>query len=132
MGRAAAAAGSKLARSLVVVPLFFALNAALSLLNRWTLDPARYAFPAPLLLTAAHQLFAFLCLLPPMAATRARRARLAADVRRDWRGVVAVGAALSANIALNNSSLAHISLPLNQVIRCAAGGVGRSCDGRAA
>lgn len=37
--------------------------------------------------------------------------------RKEWKGIILVGLCLSVNIVLNNCSLVHISLSLNQVLR---------------
>jgi hypothetical protein len=109
---------SKAARAAVVLPCFFALNAALSLLNRWSLGVAGFRFP--LLLTVAHATFTFCAMLPAVALRPGTWARYRGTLRHEWRGVAVVGVCLSVNIALNNLSLVHISLSLNQVIRCAS------------
>ena len=103
------------ARALFIIPLFFCLNIALSLLNRFALGHLGFSFP--LILTACHALFSFLSMLPMVSVTPEIRHRYRKTLHREWRGILFVGLWLSANIALNNLSLVYIDLPLNQVIR---------------
>lgn len=39
------------------------------------------------------------------------------SIEKQWKGLVAIGVLMAANIALNNSSLVNMSLSLNQIIR---------------
>ncbi len=75
-----------------------------------------YGFRFPLFLTSTHMAFCFLALLP-YHLTHNWEAHKAV-LRRQWKGLAAIGAFLAAGISLNNVSLVYISLSLNQVIRC--------------
>ena len=50
-------------------------------------------------------------------------------LEKQWKGIVVVGVSLALNIALNNISLLDVSLTLNQIIRWAGEGAGRSWHG---
>ncbi|KAK9814428.1 hypothetical protein WJX72_005780 [[Myrmecia] bisecta] len=60
----------------------------------------------------------FLALLPVML-REPYRTKHRETLQKQWRGIVAIGCYLAANVALNNLSLVHLSLSLNQVIRSA-------------
>jgi len=49
-----------------------------------------------------------------------RRGVHAETLRKQWRGLAAVGVFMALNISLNNTSLVWLSLSVNQVIRCGA------------
>ena len=75
-----------------------------------------YGFRFPFFLTASHMAFCFVALLP-RELCRARSGDGQDPVRRQWRGLLGIGAFLACGISLNNISLMDISLSLNQVIR---------------
>ena len=75
-------------------------------------------FTFPLFLTVGHMLFSFSCLAPIMA-FEPFVSKHHATLRKQWKGLACIGAFMALNIALNNLSLVHITLSLNQVIRCA-------------
>ncbi|EFN59787.1 hypothetical protein CHLNCDRAFT_133480 [Chlorella variabilis] len=99
----------------VLVVLYLSLNSSLNLLNKWSLGV--YGFRFPFLLTSCHMAFSF-CVLAPMA-LREPWEHHRATLRKQWKGVVYIGAFMALNIALNNISLLDISLTLNQIIRSA-------------
>lgn len=106
---------SKLTRAFMIVPLFFFLNIALSLMNRYALGHLGFKFP--LILTAFHALFSFLSMMPIAVRTHESRMKYYQVIKSEWKGVSYVGFWLSVNIALNNLSLVYIDLGLNQIIR---------------
>jgi hypothetical protein len=77
----------------------------------------RAGFSFPLFLTVGHMLFSFCCLAPIMA-FKPFLSKHHATLRKQWKGLACIGAFMALNIALNNLSLVHITLSLNQVIRC--------------
>ena len=94
------------------ITAYLLLNSSLNLCNRYTLGYAGFRFPV--FLTCCHLAFQILSL----------SRLLGGDVRgqlqtysKSWRSISAVGLFLSCNIALNNASLLHLSLPFNQIIR---------------
>lgn len=82
--------------------------------NKWALGV--HGFRYPIFLTVAHMSFSFIVLLPMMMLAPYRSQHMAV-ISKHWRGLIAIGAFLAANIALNNLSLVHITLSLNQIIR---------------
>lgn len=62
--------------------------------------------------------FSFLALLPHMLG-KSMRGTHRKSIEKQWKGLVAIGVLMAANIAFNNSSLVNMSLSLNQIIRCA-------------
>eukprot|EP00891_Asterochloris_glomerata_P001266 jgi/Astpho2/1266/Aster-07111 len=77
-----------------------------------------HGFAFPLLLTSCHMGFSFLALLPLML-REPYVSRHMPTLKQQWKGLVAIGLFLAANISLNNLSLVLITLSLNQVIRSA-------------
>ena len=57
-------------------------------------------------------------LLAPLMAFEPFLSKHRATLRKQWKGLLAIGAFMALNIALNNLSLVEITLSLNQVIRC--------------
>jgi len=102
-------------RALAVVLLFFVLNVSLSLLNRWALGIQGFSFP--MFLTMFQAFFALFCLSVAMVCSPELLKEYLALAKESWRGILWVGFWLSVNIAMNNYSLVHISLSLNQVLR---------------
>lgn len=98
--------------------LFFLLNVTLSLLNRWALGIQGFSFP--MFLTMFQALFTFCCVLIAMIFSPTMTGDLRRLAQEEWKGILAVGFWMSLNIALNNYSLVHISLSLNQVLRYGA------------
>jgi len=98
----------------LLVVAFLALNSLLNLTNKWVLSV--YHFRFPLLLTACHMSFSFCALLPFML-TEPYKSRHADTIKKQWKGLFAIGLFMAANISLNNVSLMLITLSLNQVIR---------------
>ena len=98
----------------LMVILFLGLNCSLNVLNKWALGVHGFTFP--LLLTTCHMMFNFCILIYPMLREPSRGKHKPTLVKQ-WKGVVAVGICMAANVALNNMSLVYISLSLNQVIR---------------
>ena len=103
-------------KSVVVVLLFFVLNTCLSMLNRWALGIHGFSFPV--FLTMFQAMFTFICVFCVLWMTQKRRNVYRETARKEWKGIILVGLCLSVNIVLNNCSLVHISLSLNQVLRC--------------
>jgi len=103
-----------------LVAVYLTLNSVLNLTNKWVLSSdTGYGFSFPLLLTSCHMMFSFLALLPMMLAP-SRRGVHAETLRKQWRGLAAVGVFMALNINLNNTSLVWLALSVNQVIRCGA------------
>lgn len=102
-------------RGLAVVVLFFVLNVSLSLLNRWALGIQGFAFPV--FLTMFQAFFTFMCVVIGIMFMPHLWSEYADIVKESWKGILLVGFWLSVNIAMNNYSLVHISLSLNQVLR---------------
>ena len=75
-----------------------------------------YGFSFPLLLTTCHMAFSF-CVLLPFMLREPFRSKHAATLQKQWKGLLAIGIYMAANISLNNLSLVLITLSLNQVIR---------------
>ena len=61
--------------------------------------------------------FSFSVLLPVML-REPYKSKHVATLQKQWKGLVAIGVYMAANISLNNLSLVLITLSLNQVIRC--------------
>lgn len=102
------------ALNLLLVVAFLTLNTTLNLTNKWALST--YGFRFPLLLTTCHMSFSFAALLPFML-REPFRSKHRETVAKQWKGLVAIGIFMAANISLNNLSLVLITLSLNQVIR---------------
>lgn len=93
---------------------YIGLNAALNFVNRWALGVKGFSFP--LTLTSSHMLLCPVLLIPLMvtAAYRTQHSNLA---RECWRAFLVIGVCNGVQISLNNSSLVHIELSMNQVVR---------------
>jgi hypothetical protein len=101
---------------MVLILMYLSLNSSLNIMNRWALGI--YGFTFPILLTICHMMFAFAILLPVMMASRKFNHK--ATLTRQYKGLICIGVFMALNVSLNNLSLVHISLSLNQVIRCGA------------
>jgi hypothetical protein len=102
-----------------LVATYLTLNSVLNLTNKWVLSSGTgYGFMFPLALTCCHMGFSFLALLPHMLSKSMRNTHKK-SIEKQWKGLVAIGVLMAANIAFNNSSLVNMSLSLNQIIRCA-------------
>jgi len=99
-----------------VVSAFMALNASLSLLNRWALGIAG-GLRLPLLMTASHMVFGSFALTPLMLLHEGYAATLLAEARSRSLSLVLIGAFNALQISLNNTALVSIELSLNQVVR---------------
>lgn len=106
-----------LAHRVVIACAYLTLNTSLNMLNKWALGTYRFKFP--LMLTAAHMIFGSIALAPVMLLREAYRTTLVANLRKDWKALLFIGAVNGPQIALNNASLVSIELSLNQVIRAA-------------
>ena len=104
----------------VLILLYLCLNSTLNIMNRWALGI--YGFTFPILLTICHMMFAFVVLLPVMAANTKLQHK--ATLKRQYKGLICIGVFMALNVSLNNLSLVQISLSLNQVIRCEADSYG--------
>jgi len=101
-------------RTVLIVLAYLGLNSSLNLLNRYTLGHAGFRYPVSL--TCAHLLFS-LCTLAPLMLRAPYAGTHEEVVGRSWKGVAAIGTFMGVNIALNNASLLHLSLSLNQIMR---------------
>lgn len=102
-------------RAAIVVPAFFTLNTLLSMMNRWALGHKGFKFPLVLTISQACVSFSFtLAMLSFFPGTLDRYKKVA---QKEWKGIFIVGFWVAANISLNNLSLVHLSLSLNQIIR---------------
>lgn len=99
----------------VLCLLYIALNGALNFVNRAALGPSGFAFP--LTLTAAHMLLNPVLLAPLMIGNQTYRQQHIPVVCGSWSLLLMIGALNAIQIGLNNSSLVHIELSLNQVVR---------------
>jgi undecaprenyl pyrophosphate phosphatase UppP len=100
-----------------LVAAYLSLNSLLNLTNKWILSSTTgYGFTFPLALTCCHMAFSFLALLPYMLGSSMRGTHRD-SVQKQWRGLLAIGTLMAANVAFNNSSLVNMSLSLNQIIR---------------
>lgn len=106
---------ASLASYLGLIIAFLFLNSSLNLVNKWALGHAGLRFP--FLLTSCHMTFSFVVLAPFALAQPWETHR--ATWSKQGKGLVAIGAFMALNIALNNISLLDISLSLNQIIRSA-------------
>lgn len=97
-----------------VICVYLLLNSTLNILNRWTLGV--YGFRFPIFLTVCHMMFSSFVLAPVMALPTFWKLH-PQTLARQWKGLLYIGAFLAANISLNNFSLVHITLALNQIIR---------------
>lgn len=95
---------------------FLVLNTTLNMLNRWVLGV--YKFKFPIFLTMSHLAIGF-CILAPVMALPTFRPLHQSTIRKQGRGIAAVGFFKVMNIVLNNASLVWITLSLNQIIRSA-------------
>lgn len=100
--------------SFLLVVAFLILNALMNITNKWALSI--FGFRFPLLLTVCHMTFIFFALLPCML-RKSYRSRHRGSLEEQWKGLLAIGLLMAANISLNNLSLVLITLSLNQVIR---------------
>lgn len=112
-------------RTALIVALYLALNSSLNLLNRYTLGHAGFRYPVSL--TCAHLVFQICSLAPVVFSGKPAGETHAQTVGRLWKALVAIGAFMSLNIALNNASLLHLSLSFNQVIRASIPVVCAAC-----
>ncbi len=112
-------------RTALIVALYLALNSSLNLLNRYTLGHAGFRYPVSL--TCAHLVFQICSLAPVVLSGKPAGETHAQTVGRLWKALVAIGAFMSLNIALNNASLLHLSLSFNQVIRASIPVVCAAC-----
>ena len=124
-GDGAAAAKTSPVRTALIVALYLALNSSLNLLNRYTLGHAGFRYPVSL--TCAHLVFQICSLAPVVFSGKPAGETHAQTVGRLWKALVAIGAFMSLNIALNNASLLHLSLSFNQVIRASIPVVCAAC-----
>jgi drug/metabolite transporter (DMT)-like permease len=124
-GASASRASPGPVRVAATIALYLGLNSSLNLLNRYTLGHAGFRFPVTL--TCAHLLFQTLALAPLVATRGGSSSNHAETLGRSWRGLVAIGAFMAVNIALNNASLLHLSLSFNQVIRASIPVVCAAC-----
>ncbi|KAL0040726.1 hypothetical protein WJX79_003172 [Trebouxia sp. C0005] len=106
----------QLALNVLLVAAYLGLNSILNLTNKWALGV--YGFTFPLLLTTCHMAFSF-CVLLPFMIREPFRSKHRATLEKQWKGLVAIGVYMAANVSLNNLSLVLITLSLNQVIRSA-------------
>ena len=104
----------------LIVALYLALNSSLNLLNRYTLGHAGSNTVSPRALRLVFQI----CSSRRWSSAASRRRRTQ-TVGRLWKALAAIGAFMSLNIALNNASLLHLSLSINQVIRVIPSGLPR-------
>ena len=120
-------AGAKMSpvRTVLIVALYLALNSSLNLLNRYTLGHAGFRYPVSL--TCAHLVFQICSLAPVVFSGKPAGETHAQTMGRLWKALVAIGAFMSLNIALNNASLLHLSLSFNQVIRASIPVVCAAC-----
>ena len=98
------------------ITAFLVLNTTLNMLNRWVLGV--YHFKFPIFLTMSHLAIGF-CILAPVMALPTFRPLHQPTIKKQGRGIAAVGFFKVMNIVLNNASLVHITLSLNQIIRSA-------------
>jgi len=91
--------------------VYFGLNTALNVANRWLLGVKGFTFPATL--TIMHMLFSA-AVLTAFARVRGGRA---SPPPKSWCAVAAVGCAQGANVGLNNLSLVFLPLSVAQLIR---------------
>lgn len=109
----------------VVILAFVASNICINMLNKIVISRTGFAFP--ICISTAHMLFTFLALLPIMLTSNHRKQHASA-LRTNLLGLLLVAACFATNVALNNLSLARISLSLNQMIRSAMPIVTASCS----
>ena len=109
-----ASSKSQLALNVLLVFAYLGLNSVLNLTNKWALGV--YGFSFPLLLTTCHMAFSC-CVLLPFMLREPFRSKHHSTLEKQWKGLVAIGIYMAANVALNNLSLVLITLSLNQVIR---------------
>ena len=124
-GDGAGAVKTSPVRTALIVALYLALNSSLNLLNRYTLGHAGFRYPVSL--TCAHLVFQICSLAPVVLSGKPAGETHAQTVGRLWKALVAIGAFMSLNIALNNASLLHLSLSFNQVIRASIPVVCAAC-----
>jgi len=94
---------------------YIALNAGLNFANRWALGVHDFSFP--LTLTAAHMLLNPVLLAPVMLLSEAYRSKHGEVLGGSWRALLVIAIFNGVQISLNNSSLVHIELSTNQVVR---------------
>mmetsp|Transcript_170125 Transcript_170125/g.545566 ORF Transcript_170125/g.545566 Transcript_170125/m.545566 type:complete len:323 (-) Transcript_170125:84-1052(-) len=94
---------------------YIALNAGLNFTNRWALGVHDFSFPMSL--TSAHMLLNPVFLAPVMLLSKAYRNEHGSVLRSSWKALLVIAAFNGIQIALNNSSLVHIELSTNQVVR---------------
>lgn len=112
---AAAAAAGGVAVDVGLCLLYVALNAGLNFSNRWALGVHDFSFP--LVLTAGHMLLNPVFLAPLLLLAPKYRNEHGRILWGHWRSLLLIAAFNGVQIALNNSSLVHIELSLNQVVR---------------
>lgn len=105
---------SILGADVLLCVLYTALNAVLNFTNRNVLGKTGFTFPVTL--TAAHMLLGTAILLPIglMQTPAVEHKRL---LHAYWKELAFVGAMSVIQISLNNASLVHIELSMNQVVR---------------
>mmetsp|Transcript_32803 Transcript_32803/g.83273 ORF Transcript_32803/g.83273 Transcript_32803/m.83273 type:complete len:323 (+) Transcript_32803:30-998(+) len=94
---------------------YIALNAGLNFANRWALGVHDFSFPMSL--TSAHMLLNPVFLAPVMLLSKAYRNEHGSVLHSSWKALLVIAAFNGIQIALNNSSLVHIELSTNQVVR---------------
>mmetsp|Transcript_51245 Transcript_51245/g.141846 ORF Transcript_51245/g.141846 Transcript_51245/m.141846 type:complete len:779 (-) Transcript_51245:171-2507(-) len=95
--------------------LYTMLNASLNSANRLVLGTYGFSFPA--LLTSAHMFFNMVFLAPVMVLIPSYRTEHARLFCGNWMELAVIAVLNVAQITLNNSSLVHIELSMNQVVR---------------
>ncbi|KAG8465129.1 hypothetical protein KFE25_012492 [Diacronema lutheri] len=108
--------GGGSAEKVLFVALYFSFNATLNLFNRWALHTSGFHFP--IVMTACHMLMSTVMLLPLFTTGHyGQRHTSVMSSRRVVRDVAVVGVLHGLQIALNNASLVHLELSMNQVVR---------------
>jgi len=106
---------SDLLADVALCVLYTLLNAALNSANRLSLGWHGFSFPV--MLTATHMFFNLVFLAPPMVLLPSYRKEHRRLFCGNWMALVAIAVLNVTQIALNNSSLVHIELSMNQVVR---------------
>mmetsp|Transcript_10233 Transcript_10233/g.22633 ORF Transcript_10233/g.22633 Transcript_10233/m.22633 type:complete len:303 (-) Transcript_10233:227-1135(-) len=105
---------------------YIGLNAALNFANRWALGMHGFSFPV--CLTAAHMLLNPMFLAPMMFIVESYRSVHREAITKSWKPLLVIAAFNGIQITLNNASLVHIELSMNQVIRATMPLVVALCD----
>ena len=95
-----------------LVAVWFMLNTVLNFANRIVLSPDALNFPSPFLYTLCHMFSSSV-----YGACRCKRRMLVREIKIHWRFLLLSGLCNALSIALNNMSLVHISVGLNQLIK---------------